>query len=424
MVDFHYLPRAASGLLERALTASPVIVLMGARQTGKSTLVRSEPFLADRLYLTLDDPETREHARMAAGDLVRSAPRLTLDEVQREPDLLLAVKRAVDEDRPRRNGRFVLTGSTNLLLMHRVSETLAGRATHVNLWPLTRRERLGLGVSGVWTELLSAPVPDWLDLLEARHSTPADWREEVRAGGYPTPAVELQGDDARSLWFDGYVRTYLERDLQTLAAVANLVDFRRLMRAACLRLGAMVNQTELGRDTRIPRATAQRYLNLLETSFQVVRLEPYSVNRTKQDPEALLERPGARPVAERFRVRRGGAPGDPGPARPAGMAGQPGSGPGGPVLAHHDRPRGRLRDRDRRRAASRHRGRGARPPRLRRHPEPSRLPGGVPGPVHRRPPPPRRRRDAVDVRPDPRRPLVAGVVEPVGPLAARGGIAR
>lgn len=86
MVDSHYLPRAASGLLERALAASPVIVLMGARQTGKSTLVRSEPFLGDRPYLTLDDPETREHARMAPADLVRSAPRLTLDEVQREPE--------------------------------------------------------------------------------------------------------------------------------------------------------------------------------------------------------------------------------------------------------------------------------------------------------------------------------------------------
>ena len=128
---------------ERALGASPVVVLMGARQTGKSTLARTEPFLADRLYLTLDDPETHERARVAARDLVRSAPRLTLDEVQREPNLLLAVKRAVDEDRPRRNGRFLLTGSANLLLMERVSETLAGRATYVNLWPLCRRERLG-----------------------------------------------------------------------------------------------------------------------------------------------------------------------------------------------------------------------------------------------------------------------------------------
>ncbi len=199
MVDSSYLPRVASGLLERALAASPVIVLMGARQTGKSTLAQSEPFLKDRLYLTLDDLETREHARMAAGDLVRRAPRLTLDEVQREPELLLAVKRVVDEDRPRRNGRFVLTGSANLLLMNRVSETLAGRATYVNLWPLTRRERLGVGAPGLWTELLSAPVGEWLDLLESRPSVPADWRDAVRGGGYPTPAVELRSDDARSL---------------------------------------------------------------------------------------------------------------------------------------------------------------------------------------------------------------------------------
>ena len=171
MVDLPYLPRVASGLLERALAVSPVVVLMGARQTGKSTLVRSEPFLGDRLYLTLDDLETRERARMAPGDLVGSAPRLILDEVQREPDLLLAVKRAVDEDRPRRNGRFVLTGSANLLLMHRVSETLAGRATYVNLWPLTRRERLGLGTPGIWAELLSEPVSEWIDLIAASRWT-------------------------------------------------------------------------------------------------------------------------------------------------------------------------------------------------------------------------------------------------------------
>ena len=282
MVDSHYLPRVASGLLERALDASPVIVLMGARQTGKSTLARSEPFLADRLYLTLDDLEVREHARFAAADLLGRAPRLTLDEVQREPELLLAVKRAVDEDRPRRNGRFVLTGSANLLLMQRVSETLAGRATYVNLWPMTRGERLGRGTPGLWSDLLSAPVAQWVELIESRPSIPADWREEARRGGYPTPAVEIEGDDARSLWFDGYLRTYLERDLQTMAAIDNLVDFRRLMRAACLRLGTMVNQTELGRDTRIPRATVQRYLNLLETSFQLVRVEPYAVNHTRR----------------------------------------------------------------------------------------------------------------------------------------------
>ena len=269
-------------MLERALRASPVVVLMGARQTGKSTLVQSEPFLRDRTYLSLDDLETHERARMVPDDLLRTAPRLILDEVQREPDLLLAVKRTVDADRPRRNGRFVLTGSSNLLLMRRVSESLAGRATYVKLWPLTRRERLGLGATGIWTELFANPVPVWPDVVDSPRSVPIEWQDEVRRGGYPVPSVELSSGDARALWFDGYLRTYLERDLQAMAAIGNLVDFRRLMRAACLRLGTVVNQTRLGRDTRIPRATVQRYLNLLETSFQLVRLPPYAVNRTKR----------------------------------------------------------------------------------------------------------------------------------------------
>ena len=281
-VDQAYLPRHASGLLRRALATSPVVVLMGARQTGKSTLVECEPFLRDRLYLTLDDPETHERARLAPADLLRSAPQLTLDEVQREPGLLLAVKRAVDQDRPRRAGRFLLTGSTNLLLMQRVSETLAGRATYVTLWPLARRERLGLGTPGVWSQLLATPRAEWPNVLDSEGGDIADWRELVRVGGYPSPALELQDDDSRSLWFDGYVRTYLERDLQSLASVANLVDFRRLMRAASHRLGGLMNQAEIGRDLQMPRATVQRHLNLLEASFQLVRLPTYAVNRTKR----------------------------------------------------------------------------------------------------------------------------------------------
>lgn len=262
-----------------------MVVLMGARQTGKSTLVQSEPFLAEheeRLYVTLDDLAARERAATSPDDFVRSAPRMTIDEVQREPELILAIKRAVDADRPRKPGRFVLTGSANLLLMQRISETLAGRATYVTLWPLTRREKLGRGRPGLWGELIAAPAEEWYDLVRSQDAPAGDWRAEARRGGYPTPAVELGSDEARALWFDGYVRTYLERDLQDLAAIDNLVDFRRLMRAACLRLGNLLNQAELGRDTRIPRPTVHRYLNLLETSFQLVRLEPYSVNRTKR----------------------------------------------------------------------------------------------------------------------------------------------
>ena len=255
---------------------------MGARQTGKSTLVQHEPSLTDHLYLTLDDPGVREQARLAPEDLLRSAPHLVLDEVQREPDLLLAVKRIVDADRPRKHGRFVLTGSANLHLMRRVSESLAGRATYVNLWPLTRRERLGRGEPGIWSALLSSPAKEWATIIEGEAEVSADWRESVRESGYPVPALELPDLEARALWFDGYVRTYLERDLQVLSAVGDLVDFRRLMRAASHRLGGLVNQAEIARDTRIPRATVQRHLNLLETSFQTFRLPAYSVNRTKR----------------------------------------------------------------------------------------------------------------------------------------------
>lgn len=282
MSDFTYTPRFASGLLRKALAVSPVVILMGARQTGKSTLVQHEPSLTDHLYLTLDDPGVREQARLAPEDLLRSAPNLVLDEVQREPDLLLAVKRIVDADRPRKHGRFVLTGSANLHLMRRVSESLAGRATYVNLWPLTRRERLGRCEPGIWSALLSSPAKEWATIIEGEAEVSADWRESVRESGYPVPALELPDPEARALWFDGYVRTYLERDLQVLSAVGDLVDFRRLMRAASHRLGGLVNQAEIARDTRIPRATVQRHLNLLETSFQTFRLPAYSVNRTKR----------------------------------------------------------------------------------------------------------------------------------------------
>jgi uncharacterized protein len=110
----------------------------------------------------------------------------------------------------------------------------------------------------------------------------ASWQELARRGGYPTPALEMETADERRIWFEGYVRTYLERDLQDLASISALPDFRRLMRAACLRLGQLVNQTELGRDVALPQPTVQRYLNLLEISYQLVRVPAYAVIRTKR----------------------------------------------------------------------------------------------------------------------------------------------
>jgi predicted AAA+ superfamily ATPase len=276
------LPRAAEAATAEALGRFPVLVVTGARQTGKSTLVQNIPALAARPYLTLDDPELRDQARSDPASVLARAPQLTLDEVQRAPDLLLAVKRAVDGDRPRRPGRFVVTGSANLLLMRSVSETLAGRAFYLKLWPLTRRERLGLAGTGIWSELLETPLRDWESLVKGQAVPKEDWRESALRGGLPVPAYQLSEPVARAQWFDGYVQTYLERDLQVLARIEDLGDYRRLMKAAALRVGSVISQADLARDVGLSRPTAHRWLNLLETSFQVVRVGAYAVNRTQR----------------------------------------------------------------------------------------------------------------------------------------------
>ncbi len=273
------LPRLLQESLQRSLASAPVVVVTGARQTGKSTLVGMDA-AGDRQYLSLDDLDVLAQARDAPDELVRRAPRLTLDEVQRSPDLLLAVKRAVDQ-RPD-PGRFLLTGSANLLLMRKVSETLAGRAIYLNLWPLTRRERLGHGSCGAWTDFIDAPLDAWPEIASDQAAPREDWREAAALGGYPRPAYQLEEAEPRSFWFTGYTRTYLERDLQELSLISNLVDFRRLMRAASLRLGNLVNQSGLGRDVGLSTTTARRYLGLLEASYQIVPLPAYAVNRTKR----------------------------------------------------------------------------------------------------------------------------------------------
>jgi len=273
------LPRLVAASLANRLRVMPCVVVTGARQTGKSTLAQ-ELAPDERVYFSLDDLDVRDLAQRDPAALLGGARPVTLDEVQREPDLLHAVKQAID--RRRRAGQFLLTGSANLLLMRRVSESLAGRASYLTLWPMTRREQRGLGRCGLWEELLATPHDKWQELLAAQPDEREDWRALARRGGFPTPAVHMEAPADRAIWFDGYVRTYLERDLQDLSAITALPDFRRLMRAACLRLGQLVNQTELGRDVGLPQPTVRRYLNLLETSYLLVRLPAYAVNRTKR----------------------------------------------------------------------------------------------------------------------------------------------
>jgi predicted AAA+ superfamily ATPase len=130
--------------------------------------------------------------------------------------------------------------------------------------------------------LLEIPVHEWLPLVDSQAVPEEPWPAFAIRGGFPRPAIHLDTPARRAQWYAAYLETYLERDLRDLAAVDNLVDFRRLMRAAALRIGNLVNLTELGRDVQLPKTTVHRYVNLMETSYQLVRLEPYAVNRTQR----------------------------------------------------------------------------------------------------------------------------------------------
>ena len=278
-------PRAMAPVVSRALEIFPVVVLTGARQTGKSTLAKDIEPLSNRRYVTLDVALNRSLAASEPQVLLApsDAAPITVDEIQRAPDLLLSIKQAVDGHRV--NGRFLLTGSANLLLMQRVSESLAGRARYLTLWPLTRREQLGLGACGIWSEIFTQDQHRWPDIAHAQTTAFESWQELAVRGGYPQAALLGSGpkaNDARSEIFSGYTQTYLERDLRDLASIDNLPDFQRLMRSACLRLGSVLNQVEVARDAGLARTSVQRHLNLLEVSYQLIRIEPYSVNRTKR----------------------------------------------------------------------------------------------------------------------------------------------
>lgn len=254
--------------LEAALKVLPVTVVTGARQTGKTTLVRS--LAPARTYLTLDDVGVLDQAERHPDALLGRRP-VTLDEVQRTPPLLLAVKRAVDERR--RAGDFLLTGSANLLLMGRVADTLAGRAIYLELPPFCPAE---------WQQRKHALLP--LDRLFARDFDLREWPDEagdwsawLLRGGLP-PALALVNDADRALWFAAYVQTYLERDLRQLSAVSSLPDFQRVMALAAHRTGRLLNQADVARDAALPHPTTHRYLNLLETGCLVTRIRPYATN--------------------------------------------------------------------------------------------------------------------------------------------------
>jgi len=277
----HYLPRLAQQHLRAILSAQPVAVVLGARQTGKSTLIGHTPETQGMLRLTLDDLDTRAQALSDPESLVARADRMAIDEVQRAPDLLIAIKREVDRDR--RPGRFVLTGSANLLSMKKVQESLSGRASYVSLWPLTRGERAGLGRAGQWAALFDTPVAQWRDLLESEAGHfPADWRDVARDSQYPPVVVGAMTRDQQADWLQGYLDTFLARDVAELSALSKPLDLHRLMRAACTALGQPEHQAAWAQTTGLPTSTVSRWTDLLAVTYQLIRVPAFSVNRTSR----------------------------------------------------------------------------------------------------------------------------------------------
>jgi len=249
------------------------LIINGLRQTGKSTLLQFDPVLAaGRSYRTLDDLNTLGQAHTNPQQLIESANALALDEAHRAPELFLPLKQAVDQER--RPGRFVVTGSANLLLLKQIADSLAGRAIYVHLHPFNRRELLGrvanppvlvqfLG-NGQWPSVTVPPVTE----------------TEILRGGFPEIALNPSVDYA--LWFEGFEKTYLERDVRDLRRVENLLSFRRLLRLSALRVGGVLNVSNLGRDAHLPESTARAHLDLLETLMVIHRLPPFLGNRSSR----------------------------------------------------------------------------------------------------------------------------------------------
>ena len=288
--------RWARASLEVWLSRFPAVLLRGARQVGKSTL--AQQMVSKRwpaAYRTLDDRTFLDAALNDPQGVVEglSTP-VVLDEVQRAPEVLLGIKREIDRDRA--SGRYLLTGSANLLTMQSVRETLAGRIAVHDLHPFALAEKLGLPLAPHWQALWKSR-----DAKSVAARLPSMGRIDRRAigefilsGGYPSPALE-PNPSVRRQWFDSYRQTYLERDVREITHVAHLPEFNRLLTAIALRTGQILNIADVARDLGIPLTTVRRYLYWLETTFQIFLLQPYFSNRGKRlvkTPKVYMEDTG------------------------------------------------------------------------------------------------------------------------------------
>ena len=252
-------------------TQLPVVIINGARQVGKSTLVK-KLFAKTHDYFTLDDPQILSLVRKDPLNFIRfSKNPLIIDEVQRCPDLLQAIKTVVDEKRIPQ--QFILTGSVNVLRLQGVTDSLAGRVSLQTLWPLSQEE------------IMDSPSPFLENLFKGEitkgTSNASTLTESVKKGGYPL-AVLAETAAHRHEWLDAYLTQLLEKDIRDLSNIESLNEVPSILGLLASRVGSLINVNDLSRSLQIPYTTLKRYLSLLEMSYLFCPLQPWFQNFGKR----------------------------------------------------------------------------------------------------------------------------------------------
>ncbi|MBI3319948.1 MAG: ATP-binding protein [Candidatus Omnitrophica bacterium] len=271
MIDAALYPRFALPRLKEALADTPVVLVHGPRQCGKTTLARQVGDTAGYAYVSFDDDVTLAAAQADPVGFVADLPEHTvLDEVQRAPSLFTAIKTVVDRDRA--PGRFILTGSANVLLVPRLADSLAGRLEILRLHPLAQSE-------------LARKAPRFLEALFGATFTVrraerlgAELAERIVAGGYPA-ALARASAKRRAAWYRDYVETLIQRDVRDLAKISALDALPRLLQLAAGQTARLLNVADLSAPFQLSRPTIRDYVTLLERIFLLERLPPWHSNR-------------------------------------------------------------------------------------------------------------------------------------------------
>lgn len=257
---------------EEALADTPVVLIVGPRRAGKTTLVKKMRE-AGRTYITLDDQTVLEAAQSDPAGFIRGLDRAIIDEIQRVPELLLAIKKTVDEDY--RPGRFLLTGSANVLTLPRITDSLAGRMETLQMLPLARAE-------------IEGRTPTFLERLfegklqsQRKAIVGDDLVNAVLLGGFPE-ALARDSERRRQDWARSYLTSILTRDLRDIADVEKLIELPKFVRLLAEHSGQLVNYSQFGASINVSHKTGQRYVGLLEQVFLIAALQPWFTNALKR----------------------------------------------------------------------------------------------------------------------------------------------